>query len=131
MKRRALVTGAGGFVGTRLTRFLETQGWEVVRSGHPAVDGMLPCDFQDDNAVRALIIKAPRNGDAAAQKVAVSGIAPIGVKVSANGQPLTLDAKARFSGQVAPMPGSRVVFRVVVNGVETYVVRWLGRGGSR
>ena len=55
MKRRALVTGAGGFVGTRLTRHLESQGWEVVRSGHPAVDGILPCDFQDDNAVRALI----------------------------------------------------------------------------
>jgi GDP-4-dehydro-6-deoxy-D-mannose reductase len=55
MSRRALVTGAGGFVGTRLTRHLESQGWEVVRSGHPAVDGMLPCDFQDDNAVRALI----------------------------------------------------------------------------
>jgi len=88
-------------------------------------------ELQYDNAVRALIIKAPRNGDAPAAKVAVAGIAPIGVKVSANGQPLTLDAKARFSGQVAPMPGSRVVFRVVVNGVETYVVRWLGRGGSR
>ena len=88
-------------------------------------------ELQYDNAVRALIIKAPRNGDAPAAKVAVSGIAPIGVKVSANGQPLTLDAKARFSGQVAPMSGSRVAFRVVVNGVETYVVRWLGRGGSR
>ncbi|MDP1914896.1 MAG: FecR domain-containing protein, partial [Myxococcales bacterium] len=32
-------------------------------------------ELQYDNAVRALIIKAPRNGDAAAQRVAVSGIA--------------------------------------------------------
>lgn len=84
-----------------------------------------------DNAVRALIIKAPRNGDPAAAKVAVSGVAPIGVKVAVNGQPLTLDAKARFSAQVAPLAGARVVFRVVVNGVETYVVRWLGKGGAR
>lgn len=58
MSRRALVTGAGGFVGTRLTRHLEAQGWEVVRSGHPAVAGMLPCDFQDEAAVRALVANA-------------------------------------------------------------------------
>ncbi len=58
MNKRALVTGAGGFVGTRLSACLEAQGWEVVRSGHPAVTGMLPCDFQDDAAVRALIADA-------------------------------------------------------------------------
>jgi ferric-dicitrate binding protein FerR (iron transport regulator) len=84
-----------------------------------------------DNAVRALVIKAPRNGDPSSAKVPVSGIAPIGVKVMANGQPMNLDDKARFAGQVKPLPGSRVAFRVVVNGVETYIVRWLGRGGSR
>ncbi len=58
MSRRALVTGAGGFVGTRLARHLEAQGWEVVRSGHPAVTDMIPCDFQDDKAVRALVANA-------------------------------------------------------------------------
>lgn len=58
MSRRALVTGAGGFVGTRLARYLESQGWSVVRSGFPAGEGMLPCDFQDDTAVSALIENA-------------------------------------------------------------------------
>lgn len=106
--------------------WLDAKGTPIGTAGK-----MNQLELQYDNAVRALVIKAPRNGDAPAQKVAVSGIAPIGVKVSANGQPLTLDAKARFSGQVTPMSGSRVVFRVVVNGVETYIVRWLGRGGSR
>lgn len=58
MNRCALVTGAGGFVGTRLTRHLEAQGWSVVRSGYPAVEGMLPCDFQEAEAVRALVAGA-------------------------------------------------------------------------
>lgn len=58
MNKRALVTGAGGFVGTRLTCYLEAQGWDVVRSGHPAVTGMIPCDFQDAEAVCALIANA-------------------------------------------------------------------------
>ncbi|MBL8924541.1 MAG: FecR domain-containing protein [Myxococcaceae bacterium] len=88
-------------------------------------------ELQYDNAVRALLIKAPRNGDPPAAKVAVSGIAPMGVKVSANGQLLTLDAKARFSGQVTPLSRGRVAFRSVFEGSETYVVRWLGKGGSR
>ncbi len=106
--------------------WLDAKGTPIGTAGK-----MNQLELQYDNAVRALIIKAPRNGDAPAPKVAVSGIAPIGVRVSANGQPLTLDAKARFSAQVTPMAGSRVAFRVVVNGVETYIVRWLGRGGSR
>lgn len=106
--------------------WLDAKGTPIGTAGK-----MNQLELQYDNAVRALVIKAPRNGDAPSAKVAVSGIAPIGVKVSANGQPLNLDAKARFSGQVSPLPGSRVAFRVVVNGVETYIVRWLGRGGSR
>lgn len=84
-----------------------------------------------DNAVRSLVIKAPKNGDAPAAKVAVAGVAPMGVKVSANGQALALDAKARFSGQVTPLPGARIAFRVVLDGAETIIVRWLGRGGAR
>lgn len=88
-------------------------------------------ELQYDNAVRALLIKAPRNFDPPAAKVAVSGVAPLGVKVSANGQPLTLDAKARFSGQVAPLSRGRVAFRSVFEGSETYIVRWLGKGGAR
>lgn len=60
MSRRALVTGAGGFVGTRFTRFLESRGWDVVRSGYPPSPGMIPCDFQDGEAVRALVAEAGR-----------------------------------------------------------------------
>lgn len=58
MSKRALVTGAGGFVGTRLARYLEARSWEVVRSGYPAADGIHACDFQDDNAVRELVDRA-------------------------------------------------------------------------
>jgi hypothetical protein len=84
-----------------------------------------------DNAVRGLVIKSPRNADAPAARVAVAGIAPIGIKVTANGQPLALDAKGRFSGAVPPIPGARVVFRATQSGAETFIVRWLGGPGAR
>lgn len=84
-----------------------------------------------DNAVRAILIKSPRNGDPLTGKVAIAGIAPLGVRVTANGQGLTLDEKARFTGQVTPLPGGRVAFRVLQQGVDTFVVRWLGKGGAR
>ena len=32
MKRRALVTGAEGFIGSHLVRFLQAKGWSVVGS---------------------------------------------------------------------------------------------------
>ncbi|MBM4783856.1 MAG: FecR domain-containing protein [Archangiaceae bacterium] len=106
--------------------WLDAKGTPIGTAGK-----MNQLELNYDNAVRSLVIKAPRNGDAPAAKVAVAGIAPMGVKVSANGQALALDAKARFSGQVTPLGGNRIAFRVVLDGAETIIVRWLGRGGAR
>lgn len=106
--------------------WLDEKGTAVGTAGK-----MNQLELHYDNAVRSLIIKSPHNGDPLTPRVNVSGIAPLGVKVTVNGQPLTLDQKARFSGQVAPLPGGRVVFRFVHEGAETVIVRWLGRGGAR
>ncbi|MBX3175864.1 MAG: GDP-mannose 4,6-dehydratase [Candidatus Hydrogenedentes bacterium] len=55
MTGRALITGAAGFVGTRLADYLRGRGWDVVCSGHPAREGMIPCDFRDADSVAALL----------------------------------------------------------------------------
>lgn len=44
MSKRAFITGAGGFVGRRLTRHLQTTGWEVVGGAYPEAPGMTTCD---------------------------------------------------------------------------------------
>lgn len=107
--------------------WLDAKGTAIGTAGK-----MNQLELHYDNAVRALIIKSPRNGDPLTPKVTVSGIAPLGTRVSVNGQLMTLDAKARFLGQVAPLAGGRVVFRMAGgDGGETVIVRWLGRGGAR
>lgn len=110
--------------------------WDVTyldASGTPigTMGKLAALEVQYDNAVRSLVIKSPRNGDPAGAKISVNGVAPLGAKVTANNQPLSLDPKARFTGQVSPLPGARVAFRVVHQGAETIIVRWLGRGGAR
>ena len=81
-----------------------------------------------DNAVPNLIIKAPRNGDPGGASVAVTGIAPVGAKVYVNGKLLELDDKARFTTQAAPLPGGRLIFRMVgKSGAEVYTVRTVRR----
>lgn len=55
MTGRALITGAAGFVGIRLAARLRQQGWDVVCSGYPATEGMLPCDISDPASVRQLV----------------------------------------------------------------------------
>ncbi len=80
-----------------------------------------------DNAVAELIIKTPRNGDPNGPTVPVSGVAPFKMKVSANGNLLVLDEKARFSSKVVPVAG-RVVFRSLGEGGEQMIVRVLRRG---
>ncbi|MCU0700785.1 MAG: FecR family protein [Myxococcaceae bacterium] len=106
--------------------WLDAKGTPIGTAGK-----MNQLELNYDNAVRALVIKSPRNGDPPAPKVAVAGIAPIGIKVTANGQPVALDAKARFSGSVTPLPGARVVFRAQQEGADTFIVRWLGGRGAR
>jgi len=80
-----------------------------------------------DNAVAELVIKSPRNGDPGGATVPVIGIAPFKTRVSANGQLLVLDEKARFNSKVAPV-GGRVVFRTVGDNGEQLIVRALRRG---
>ncbi len=76
-----------------------------------------------DNAVAALSIKTPRNGDAGGRSVNAVGIAPVGSKLFINGKSVTLDEQARFETSVSPAAGGRVVFRLLHNGAESYTVR--------
>lgn len=76
-----------------------------------------------DNAVPTLQIRAPRNGDAGGKTVKVAGIAPVGAKLFVNGKPVALDEKARFDTTAAPLPGGRIVFRMVHQGAEIFTLR--------
>lgn len=76
-----------------------------------------------DNAVSALLIKAPRNGDASGKAVATNGIAPVGSRLFINGKTVPLDDQARFDTSVSPLPGGRLVYRLLQGGGETYTVR--------
>lgn len=57
MPRKALVTGAGGFVGRRLVAAFREAGWEVVAAGR-AADGGPALDVTDAAAVRRLVDEA-------------------------------------------------------------------------
>jgi hypothetical protein len=76
-----------------------------------------------DNAVAALLIKTPRNGDAGGRSVRASGLAPVGSRLSINGKPVAFNEQARFDTQVTPLPGGRLVFRLLNGGVESWTVR--------
>jgi hypothetical protein len=78
-----------------------------------------------DNAVSTLRIASPRNGEAWAASVPVEGIAPVGSRLWVNGQPVSLDGKARFRVKVAPLAQGLVVFRLVHSGQESLTVRRL------
>lgn len=58
MTRRALITGAAGFVGQRLAAYLQGQGWDVIGSGYPAAGGMIPCDIRDGASVARMVAEA-------------------------------------------------------------------------
>ena len=81
-----------------------------------------------DNAVPNLLIKSPLNGDPGGASVRVAGIAPVGARVFVNGKAVALDDKARFDTTAAPLPGGRLVFRMVgKSGAEVYTVRTVRR----
>lgn len=56
--RKALVTGAGGFVGRRLVAELRAAGWEVVAAGRTAEGGGPALDVTDAAAVRRVVEEA-------------------------------------------------------------------------
>jgi len=66
MNKIALVTGAGGFIGSHLVKFLHAQGWNVVgtdkgkepnRFRNPPGASFLPCDLRDQRSVERLLKK--------------------------------------------------------------------------
>ena len=58
MTQRALITGAGGFAGQRLTRLLRDGGWEVVPTACPAGPEMVSCDVTDGASIEAALTDA-------------------------------------------------------------------------
>lgn len=76
-----------------------------------------------DNAVSSLIIKTPRNGDPGGKSISAAGVAPVGSKLSINGKSVALDDQARFETSANPLPGGRVIFRLLQGGAEIYTVR--------
>jgi len=54
MSKRALITGAAGFVGGHLARRLVSQGWEVVLSDRNT-PGFIACDFGAPRDIDALL----------------------------------------------------------------------------
>lgn len=76
-----------------------------------------------DNAVETLSIKSPREGDLAGKTVRATGVAPVGSRLFINGKSIGLDEQARFDVAVSPLPGGRVVFRLLNDGAEVYTVR--------
>jgi hypothetical protein len=76
-----------------------------------------------DNAVTALVVKAPRNGEPSGKVVRATGIAPVGSRVTVNDKLMVLDSAARFDGPVSPLPGGWLVFHLTRRGDEVFLVR--------
>ncbi|MBX7097945.1 MAG: FecR domain-containing protein [Myxococcaceae bacterium] len=76
-----------------------------------------------DNAVPALTLKSPVNGQAVGAQAKVVGIAPVGSKVFCNGRAVPLDDKARFDVAVPSLAGGRLICKMVKGAAEVYTVR--------
>jgi len=55
MKKQALVTGAGGFVGQHLLKYLQTCGWEVFGCDIVQKEGLFYCDLQKKEQIETLL----------------------------------------------------------------------------
>ena len=55
MTQRALITGASGFVGRRLSAYLVQSGWEVVGCGYPPEEGVITCDITRREDIDAVL----------------------------------------------------------------------------
>jgi len=58
MAGRAIVTGAGGFVGSTLSEFLEERGWSVVRGVQNQLENGVTCDITDPTQIHDLFDQA-------------------------------------------------------------------------
>jgi NAD(P)-dependent dehydrogenase (short-subunit alcohol dehydrogenase family) len=56
--RRAIVTGAGGAIGSALVAELRGRGWDVVGLDLAAADGVLACDVTSEDSVREAVAAA-------------------------------------------------------------------------
>jgi nucleoside-diphosphate-sugar epimerase len=82
--RRALVLGAGGFVGRHLCARLRADGWEVVGTVRPGATGGVPVDLADAPALAAAVraadpdvafhLAAGRAGATASERAATAAV---------------------------------------------------------
>jgi hypothetical protein len=100
--------------------------WSVTpldATGQPIRGGRLnKLEIIYDNAVSNLLIRNPKNGETFGKSLKVSGVAPSGAKVFANGKALATDEKGRFEDAVEAV-GGKVVFRMLSGASEVYTVR--------
>jgi hypothetical protein len=97
--------------------------WFTSSGGQRSEVSSLRIEF--DNTARSLSLVEPREGSAAGERTWVSGVALLRSQVSANGVPLTLDAKGRFRAEVPVDTARSVVVRAThpAAGVHYYVRR--------
>lgn len=108
--------------------------WSVtplLKNGQEGEGGrMNKLDIVYDNSVPQILVRAPRNGDRAAARVPVAGVAPVGSRVYINGKPAPLDDKHRFEGSATPIGRQPlVIFRTTrASEPDVFTVRQLRRG---
>ena len=100
------------------------------KAGAPLRGGrMSRLDLAYDNAVPELMVESPRPGTKvrAGELVRVSGVAPVGGRVRANGEALSLDGKGRFNGRVrADTETACIIFELSRAGVpDSLTIRCL------